>query len=778
MSVVILALLATSANAASRHIAIIVDTSGSMTTNDRARYTMQLSQVLSDLVDAGDQLAVIRMPAGSFASCSAGPSSSIVLRLDPADRAAFKSGLDGLIQFNTGTYFAAPVRTAIALLPPDPSAQRMLLVIADAGGLGDCDDVLTRELLDLKRGGVSIAAINLGGDKGAFDRNPAFDFTTAALTAQGLIEAVALVYQRFLGAKHVQTGRLQNEISVDIAPFVNEAFLIVAADGPIGSFEQNPGNPASKSVDLNFRGGGVTRGLDGIVRGYRIARLERPAAGRWRFRIPGFGNGAGWMLLQDFAIGGRVVSSGTVPKGVDVPLEVELFDQSTGQKIIDTSKLPGLQVSVDVEGRKVTFHDDGHGGDKQAGDGIFTATTTFNKIGDTPLQVQVQSDLLDRKFPATIKVIDASWQLAVRSPRRVEVDRPVMLSVALEPIGSAATLHEPERVDVVTGGPVIQLRDDGKGADSKAGDRTFTGAWTPAETGTLHLDYVPVGGSHAAQASAPLEVFGRLKFGPSVPVQFGRIGSKSDSTRQLDLGSADVRGDFQVNVTTPFKSERSIMEIDLGNGWLPLGKEPQTVRLSDGGRKTWPLRLRVGECPDAFPAGKTADLVIAGIGGDGRPVKTVVPMKVEIVADPWLRCWWPILALILGVIVAGIIVHGYWVPSRFSPRMGVMLSPEEDLNEGFFHPIRTQRGTGSGFYRDARVYICQDFRLAGQSRNPVARLRADHKQVKIAPASGAAVWRQNADGEWEQIPPDESTIRFGDLFRNDSGTLFFELRNA
>src|SRR6185436_13802711 len=107
------------------------------------------------------------------------------------------------------------------------------------------------------------AAINLGGASGAFDRNPAFDFTTSALDAQELIGAVALVYQRFLGAKKVQTGRVRDEIRVEIAPFVEEAFLVVAADGPIGGVAQEPGNPAAQAIDLNHRGGGATQGLDG-----------------------------------------------------------------------------------------------------------------------------------------------------------------------------------------------------------------------------------------------------------------------------------------------------------------------------------------------------------------------------------------------------------------------------------------------------------------------------------------------------------------------------------
>lgn len=778
VTLVALTLAAPAAYAAKRRLAIIVDTSSSMSTNDRQRYTMQLSQVLSDLVDAGDDLFVLRMPPEHLSSCSQGPMSSLVLRLDPSNRGGFKQQLDRLIRFDTGTYFAAPIRTAISLLPKEPDTQRMLVVIADSGGLGSCEDGLTRELLQLKSEGTAIAAINLGSSSGAFDRNPAFDFTTAALDAQGLIEAVALVYQRFLGAKKVQTGQVKGEISVEIAPYVEEAFLVVAADGPIGSIEQAGGNPSAARIDLNHRGGGETRGLDTVLRGYRIVRLERPAAGRWRFRAARVVDDAGWMLLQDSSVGVRLVSSPVIPKNVNTPIEVELFDERTGKRITDTTGLPGLDVTLEVDGRRITFRDDGQSGDRQARDGILTATTTFDKAGDQPLTAHLQSAFLDRKVPMTAKVIEARWRVDIGTAKRAEVDRPVSLSVTLHPIGSSATLRPPDRIDVLTGGAVIQLRDDGRAGDGQAGDRRFTGTWTPNQTGTFQLDYVPVGGSLAAQVTAPLQVLGRIRFGAPVPVDFGRLESESVGTRQLDLTNADVRGTFDIQVSTAFERQRSVLEIDLGNGWIPLRKEPQTLRLAEGDRRTWPLRLRVGGCPEAHPAGQKFEIVLTGTSADGKPVRLAVPVTAEIVPDPWLHCWWPVIAAVLGVLLVGIIIHGYWSPSRFPPRLGVVLSPEEDINEGFFHPIRAHRGSGSGFYRDASIYICQDFRLSNKPHNALARLRADHKLVRIESLSGAGVWRQNAEGDWEQIPAGESTARFGHLYRNDPATLFFELRNA
>lgn len=759
-----------------RHVAILLDTSGSMVSNDQPRYTVQLSQVLSDLVDQGDELNVIRMQDNPF--CWAGASSSLVLTLDPADRDGFKRRLDAEIQYVTGTYFAGAIRTAVRVLPDDPAKQRMLLIIADSGGLGSCESQLTGELLGLKKKGVTVAAINLGSSSGAFDSNPAFDFTTAALDSQGLIEAVAQVYQRFLGSKKVQTGRVQGPIQVEIAPLVEEAFLVVAADGPLPAIEQGTGNPRADSVDLNHRGGGQTPGLDGRTRVYRIVRLQRPSAGRWTFTVPGLSDTAGWMLLQDSSVALRLVSSPDIPKGASIPLEVEVYDQKTGQRVTDPSVLPGLRVTMEVDGRQVTFHDDGTNGDRQPGDGVFTATPTFDRVGPQNLPVRMESDALDRTVTIETRVVEAAWSLTVKTPPRAQVDKPVLLSVELKPVGDASSLKPPQRIDALTGGPALELRDDGAQGDQRAGDRVYSQRWAPSRVGKLDIDYHPVGGSLATRAAAPLQVLGELDFGKPSPVRLGQARSETEVSDRLDLGTAKVRGEFEVKVSSSFALDRTALEIDLGKGWVPLDREPRVLRLTEGGPRTWPVRLRVGECPQGNPASRSFEIALEATAADGRPLRAVAPLQVEVVEDPWLHCWWPVIAAGLGLLLASVIVHGYWSPSRFPPRLGVVLSPEEDITEGFFHPIRAQRGSRSGFYRDARIYILQDFRLSAKPRSALVRLRADARLVRLQPANGCALWRQNAEGAWEQVAPGESTARFGDLYKNDTGTLFFQIRNA
>jgi len=859
--------------AAERHVAIVVDTSGSMDGNDPKLYTRQFSQILADLLDEGDRLTVIRM-AGSERFCSGAANRSLALRLDPADREGFKQRLYAWVAHNTETNFVSAIRTALDVLPRDPEIPRLLLVIADSGGLGGCEGRLTDELKALRRSGAMIAAINLGSTAGAFDSNPAFTFTTPALDSQQLIEAVARVYQQFLGAKRVQTGQVRGPIRVEIAPHVSRAFLVVAADGPVDRVVESSGNPGARSIDANYRGGGETVGGDGVRRGYRIVRLERPRPGRWSFEVPGLRATGGFMLVQDFRIGVRLLSP-TVVDGAPSLLRAELYDEETGAAIRDTAGLTGLDLEAEVDGKKVRLHDDGTSGDETAGDGIFSAQVELSGPGKKNLDVHIESDVLDRDRTLEVEVVEGGWELTVTSPpsghagaevelsvvatplgqvagleapRQIEVEaggetvvlspesaggperrysgsfvppepgslsltyRPVggaraeavsapleilaggwelvvtsppsarageavELSVVATPLGGATTLPPPERIEVATGSGAVELLPQGPEARGEGGGegRRYAGSWTPPVPGSYHLDYLPIG-SQAPAVGAPLEVRGVLRFGELPAHQLGPVTGGSEVFGELDLSSAEVRGSHELALTTDFPGARTVLEIDTGAGWQPLGREAVILSFAEGGPRRFPLRLRVGSCPPALSREESFHIEIRA-AGEATPL-AAVPLGAEVLPDPWLHCWWPALAALAGALLVGVLIHGWWSPSRFGPKVGVVLSPEEDLDEGFFHPVRATRGTGSGFYRDATAYICPDFRLSGKARGAIARLRAHGASVRIRPEGGGRIFRLTADGEWEALPAEESGVHFGCPYRNDLGSIFFAVRKA
>src|SRR5262249_54384444 len=154
----------------------------------------------------------------------------------------------------------AAVHTAREAL--GPAGRRMLLFIADSGGFDQCEAALGSELSALRKDGVYVAAINLGGDTGTFGTNPGIETAVVARNSEELVKAVAGVYQRFLGAKKVQTGSVRGDLEVTIDPYVKNAYIVVASDGPIPPLTTDAGNPGADEIDLNYRGGGATTGLD------------------------------------------------------------------------------------------------------------------------------------------------------------------------------------------------------------------------------------------------------------------------------------------------------------------------------------------------------------------------------------------------------------------------------------------------------------------------------------------------------------------------------------
>lgn len=764
-------------SASARHVSIIVDTSGSMDNSDRPRYTLLLSEILADLLDAGDSLTVIRLPPHQR-SCGDAANAALAVQMNPADRGGFQTRLDKLLDYDTGNHFAAPVHTAQADLAQYKDKARLLLFIADSGGLGDCDRELTEDLQALRDQGVTIAAINMGGP-GAFDTNAAFAFTTGALDSEALARSVAEVYQKFIGAKEVQTGRAGDAIEIELDPFVKDAYLVVVADGRLNALEEAAANPGAERIDLNYKGGGRALGLDGRTRDYGIVHLRRPKAGRWRFLAPSLKNTAGWMLLQDSALALRLLSPPEAAQDMTTPLEAEVYDQDTGKRLENPSEA-GLQASVEIEGRTLTLRDDGQDGDRIAGDGVFTTPAQFSQVGAQRIRLNLQSKLLDRHVDVDIQVEKVGWVLQAHAPQRVEMDTPASLAVQSQANPTSLSPVPLQLIEVYIDGKIqATLRDDGQNGDKQAGDNRYTGAWTPEKIGDYTIEFKPVGGGKARPVPAQVKVVGSVRFGKPIPVELGRTGSNSELQGRLDSGADTiVKGEVSLSLSTTYTASGSVLEIDLGHGWTALDSHPRPLLLTTSGPRGWPLRLRVGDCPSGVDSAERFIIEFTGADADGQPLRHGIPLRLEIVEDPWLHCWWPVLLAISAVLLTGVIIHGYWSPSRFPRKLGVVLSPEQDMNEGFFHPIHAQRGAGSGFYRDARVYIRQDFRLSSSAKGALARLRADGKQVYVRPESGISVYRQSFDGEWDVLPTDESPVHFGVVYKDSMGALYFEIRNG
>lgn len=256
-----------------------------------------------------------------------------------------------------------------------------------------------------------------------------------------------------------------------------------------------------------------------------------------------------------------------------------------------------------------------------------------------------------------------------------------------------------------------------------------------------------------------------------------KLKSGSQGTAQVIFDDAKIPQETSLQVTTSLDRKGATLEIQTPDGWRSLSATPITLKAAANQAANWAVRLKVEACPQACALDEKQEIAfITGRHGGGED-RIPVPVQVEIVPDAWLTCNWRLVAGVIGLLLTGLITYGFIWPERFASRVGAQLSPEIDLSEGFFYPLRTQPGAGISFYRHARVFLHPDFQLTGRRPSgALVKLRAGRKKVHIQPMAGQSIWRQRMDGEWERLPNEESVARENTIYRNDDESIFFDLR--
>lgn len=142
----------------------------------------------------------------------------------------------------------------------------------------------------------------------------------------------------------------------------------------------------------------------------------------------------------------------------------------------------------------------------------------------------------------------------------------------------------------------------------------------------------------------------------------------------------------------------------------------------------------------------------------------------------FLERWWWLLFLILVIILLAILILGYILPQRFQSTLHISMGADEaELEE--FVPMQLKRmpKVGIGFYRNARAYIFDDFRVSGKGRGASIKITA-HKNsnIIIEAINGRVLQKKNIHQEWESIDS-EGILRTGEILRVGSGGLYFKL---
>ncbi len=371
---------------------------------------------------------------------------------------------------------------------------------------------------------------------------------------------------------------------------------------------------------------------------------------------------------------------------------------------------------------------------------------------------------------------EAAWRFEPALPARHPRDLPMQVRGTLHRAGEHG---EPPPVEIVANdnGLRLILNDQGRDGDATPGDGTYSVHWTPRESGSVELHFNADTSLPFQGEPATLEVLSWAGLAVPERLDFGMLRSREYAVRDLDLSASELHGEPEIAVTLELTAERFALRLDHDGAMERL--PPHSERLVDLTPATaWRLRLRVPFCPEERPHGRIGTLRLTSLAGTEQEQAAEIALFAGSAALPSHLCMLPFLLAALAALSIAFVVYGIVSPARFPRTLGVVLSPEEDLDEGFFQLIRARKGTSAGFYRNARAFITTDFRIGGRRSGAIVALVADHGYVRLQGLPGQTILRRNPEDEWQVITDAEALVQLGAVYRNEAGSLYFQFRSS
>ena len=527
---------------------------------------------------------------------------------------------------------------------------------------------------------------------------------------------------------------------------------------------------AAESVDLEVAAG-ITRGVAGREGSwYRIIRLLEPQPGRWRFSSANDALALGWLMQRRVLLDARLASTPELRIGQDAALTLELIDPQTGRPPQDPQRRRETKVEVQLGDVPIPLED--------VGAGRYRLHVRPERGGELVLSVLLDGDGMERRLQIPLQVARARWRFSPELPASHRVDTPLLINGRLSAIDGNAP-PAPEMLLADAGDQRLRLRDDGRDGDHIADDGVYSATWTPAHVGSVALAFSELDGTPLQTADTRVDIISWVTLRGPDRLELGTLESNGSSASALDLSASEIHGELALSVGAELAASGLRLEIEAVPGqWHQLSADATSTITLSPQHTRWPIRLVAARCPPRLGTEQAGLLRLHAGGADASGQGLAVALMATTKPLPWLVCLWPYLLAGALSIVALIIAWGIISPARFPRTLGLVLSPEEDLDEGFFQLIRARKGTGSGFYRDARACISSDFRIGGRKAGALFCLIAGRPRPRIHCLAGQTILRRTAEDDWEPIGSAEEFISMGTLYRNESATLFFTLRNA
>lgn len=415
-------------DAATADVVVVVDTSTSMREAgmDPERASLLVTKLLADIVPG--HFAVVRLldvsddanlipsrQTGRTLPCVDDPS-SLCNEVEPATDweaearsksfgtlvrqsrgdAAYKKSLEAhLEQRISNSMFSLAFRAAEGTLRQRDARGVPRTVIWLSDGRSESADAARRAIADLTREGVNVEAILFG--RGDPQLAEASNLTPRRVSTPGeIMKAFAGSFRRIVQAPYEIDNVVSANPSFEMKRHVDEAWIVVYGEDSLGDVSIDGPNGSLKADYASDRWPGAGA--------YRVAYLERPAAGRWTVRASGGGPGVAYAVVQRSALTPVLLEPKRTISGAKVLLVAAIRAGAGGELITDPEVLRDLNVTLQMQGQTITLHDRGEEGDAAAADGRYSGPAVFTGSGSVPVRLRAQSPLVDRTADATVDV--------------------------------------------------------------------------------------------------------------------------------------------------------------------------------------------------------------------------------------------------------------------------------------------------------------------------------------------------------------------------------------
>lgn len=272
------------------------------------------------------------------------------------------------------------------------ASSRTVMWLSD--GEDESADQLGPSLDALRADGVTIVTVIFGKGNPTIAQKHGLSVQQVSTPGE-LMSTLAQTFRSIVGAPYRVDGLVAAQPEFEMREHVEEAWVVVYGDKTLGNVTVSGSNgefTADYAQD-SWPDAGA----------YRVARLDNPPAGTWRVRAEG-GGGVAYAVVQRSSLAPVLLEPAQAAAQTQVRLVVGLQAKSATDLITDPEVLTGATMQIRVEGEELTATDDGNGADQTAGDGRFSAWHSFAGIGIVPLELEIDSSVVQRTSPAQVEV--------------------------------------------------------------------------------------------------------------------------------------------------------------------------------------------------------------------------------------------------------------------------------------------------------------------------------------------------------------------------------------